>query len=689
MPVPTSLLGRHVAGPAAIGPAAIGPAASRAASDRAAGVIQAVRLAGLVTGTEAPPLPGMSPTELNRADLWATGLSPDSYPTELLRPQLEALGVVLAADLDRLADGAAVTIGGLVTHRQRPMTAKGVVFVNLEDETGLVNVICPLPVWERFGQVARSAPGLLVRGKLEKADGAINVLASRIEASPDAVRGQEPALPGLPLMPGERAPALVGAAHLAGAARARYGLTVEELPAPGLPQTRQEALEADRLDPLASYRDEFVVSPGGPIYLDGNSLGRRPRATGGRRRRLLDEWGRDLVGGWDRWADLPVDGGRPHRTVDRGGTRPGRGERLDDRQPLQTGHGGRRRQGRPARDRGRRRGFPHRALRPPGDRSRARPAPAARGHRRRRRHSRPSASPAGRPRPSSADGDVALVCLSAVNYRSGAVVDLASVTDAAHRAGALVLWDLSHAAGAVPVDLDGSGVDLAVGCSYKYLNGGPGAPAWAYVRAGLQASLRQPVWGWWGQRDQFAMGAGYDPVPNIARFLAGTPDVLGTVAVDCGIAPLLAAGMPALWAKTRRLVAPPGPADRAIARASGRPDRQPVRPGPAGRPPGRVPSRRLQRRPPAHRAGAGRTRLPAARRAPPRPRRPLHRFRRCLGRHRARRLGAGRPGRPRRRAAQASHLRAAAGRGATSRRPPHPSAEPQRSPWPTRRRRRP
>ena len=145
---------------------------------------QAARLAGLVTGTQAPPLPGMSPTELNRADLWATGLSPDSYPTQLLRPQLEALGVVLAADLERLADGAAVTIGGLVTHRQRPMTAKGVVFVNLEDETGLVNVICPLPVWERSGPVARSAPGLLVRGKLEKADGAINVLASRIEAFP-------------------------------------------------------------------------------------------------------------------------------------------------------------------------------------------------------------------------------------------------------------------------------------------------------------------------------------------------------------------------------------------------------------------------------------------------------------------------------------------------------------------------
>jgi error-prone DNA polymerase len=124
----------------------------------------------------------MSAVELNRADLWATGLSPDSYPTELVRSQLDALGVVRAADLSRLADGAPVTIGGLVTHRQRPMTAKGVVFVNLEDETGLVNVICPLPVWAKFGPVARSSPGLLVRGKLEKADGAVNVLAVSMEA---------------------------------------------------------------------------------------------------------------------------------------------------------------------------------------------------------------------------------------------------------------------------------------------------------------------------------------------------------------------------------------------------------------------------------------------------------------------------------------------------------------------------
>ena len=146
--------------------------------------LQTARLAGLVTGVEAPPLPGMDATELNRADLWATGLSPDSYPTELFRKELDALGVMTAASLARLGDKTPVIVGGLVTHRQRPGTAKGVVFINLEDETGLVNVICPLPVWERHRRVALSAPALLVHGKLERVDEAISVLAITIKALP-------------------------------------------------------------------------------------------------------------------------------------------------------------------------------------------------------------------------------------------------------------------------------------------------------------------------------------------------------------------------------------------------------------------------------------------------------------------------------------------------------------------------
>lgn len=151
-------------------------------------------LEGIVTGTQAPALPAMDSVERNRADLWATGLSPDSYPTELFRSRLDALGVIPAAKLNELANGVPVTVGGIVTHRQRPATAKGVVFVNLEDETGLVNVICPMPVWQRYGQVARTSPALLVQGKLERDGGAINVLAVRIEVLPPFAGAGAPGL---------------------------------------------------------------------------------------------------------------------------------------------------------------------------------------------------------------------------------------------------------------------------------------------------------------------------------------------------------------------------------------------------------------------------------------------------------------------------------------------------------------
>ena len=145
--------------------------------------------------------------------------------------------------------------------------------------------------------------------------------------------------------------------------------------------------------------------------------------------------------------------------------------------------------------------------------------------------------------------DTALVSLSHVAYRSGALADMAAITAAVHDAGALVLWDLCHSVGSVPVDLDSSGADLAVGCSYKYLNAGPGAPAFLYVREDLQERLRQPVQGWFGQRDQFAMGPGYDPAPGIARFLSGSPNVVGTIAVEEGARLLGEAGIRALRAK--------------------------------------------------------------------------------------------------------------------------------------------
>ena len=145
--------------------------------------------------------------------------------------------------------------------------------------------------------------------------------------------------------------------------------------------------------------------------------------------------------------------------------------------------------------------------------------------------------------------DTALVCLSHVDYRSSAISDVAGITRAAHDAGALVLWDLCHSVGSVPIALDADGADLAVGCTYKYLDGGPGSPAFLYVRRELQATLRQPIWGWFGQRDQFAMGPAYDPTPTIDRFATGTPNIVGLTSVEAGVTLLAAAGIDALRAK--------------------------------------------------------------------------------------------------------------------------------------------
>jgi kynureninase len=145
--------------------------------------------------------------------------------------------------------------------------------------------------------------------------------------------------------------------------------------------------------------------------------------------------------------------------------------------------------------------------------------------------------------------DVALVTLTHVNYRSAAIADLPAITALAHEAGALVLWDLSHSAGAVPVGLGEHGVDLAVGCTYKYLNGGPGAPGYLYVRTELQEALRNPIQGWFGQADQFEMGQGFRPQAGIAGWLTGTPGMLGLAAADEGIRLVAEAGVDRIRAK--------------------------------------------------------------------------------------------------------------------------------------------
>jgi error-prone DNA polymerase len=142
------------------------------------------RLPGVVCGTGAPPLPAMSEPEVAAADLWATGISADRHPVQFARSHLDGLGAVTVARLAEVPHGRRVAIGGIVTHRQRPATAQGVIFINLEDETGMANVICSAGVWARYRRLARTSPALVVRGRLERAEGAINVVAEVIEHLP-------------------------------------------------------------------------------------------------------------------------------------------------------------------------------------------------------------------------------------------------------------------------------------------------------------------------------------------------------------------------------------------------------------------------------------------------------------------------------------------------------------------------
>jgi kynureninase len=150
------------------------------------------------------------------------------------------------------------------------------------------------------------------------------------------------------------------------------------------------------------------------------------------------------------------------------------------------------------------------------------------------------------------DSDTALVSLTHVAFKSAFMYDMPAVTEQAHRAGALMLWDLSHSAGVVPVDLNASGVDLAVGCTYKYLNGGPGAPSFLYVRRNLQTQLSQPLWGWFAAKDPFAFELGFVPADNISRYRVGTPPMLSMKALEPALDIILEAGIDRLRAKSVR-----------------------------------------------------------------------------------------------------------------------------------------
>ena len=319
--------------------------------------------------------------------------------------------------------------------------------------------------------------------------------------------------------------------------------------------TRSDAQQLDAADPLAPFRDRFTGDgpdgswddgPDRRIYLDGNSLGRLPRDTPAALARVVqEEWGQGLVGSWAGWVSQAA---RVGDALAGGvlGARPGEVLVSDSTSVnlyklLRAGI-----DARPGRD-----VLVCSADDFPTDRYVVAGVAQERGLEVRELASHVDEGLALEDLAAVLDERVAVVVLSLVAYRSGALADLAAVTELAREHGALVLWDLSHAAGAVEVDL--SAADLAVGCTYKHLNGGPGAPAFLYVRRELQDGLRQPLQGWFGARDQFDMGPAYEPVDGIERFAVGTPPVLATAAVEVGVALTAEAGIAAVAAKGRAL----------------------------------------------------------------------------------------------------------------------------------------
>ncbi|MDZ4274353.1 MAG: kynureninase [Erythrobacter sp.] len=300
------------------------------------------------------------------------------------------------------------------------------------------------------------------------------------------------------------------------------------------------AREFDAADPLAVYCDRFTL-PEGVIYLDGNSLGALPKTTPAAIARVVEqEWGEGLIRSWNSadWFAIagriggkiaPLIGAAPHEVIACDSTslnlfkliaaaltmRPGRKVILSEPGNFPTDLymiAGLERQGL--------------ATRRLAERDKLAEA---------------------------LDGDVALLLLTHVHYKTGAMHDMAALTRAAQAAGALVLWDLSHSAGAVPVDLNAVGADFAVGCGYKYLCGGPGAPAFAFVAERHHTSLAQPLTGWFGHAAPFAFDDDYAPAPGIEQLQCGTPPILGLTALEVGVDLIAEIGVGRLYEKSRAL----------------------------------------------------------------------------------------------------------------------------------------
>lgn len=316
--------------------------------------------------------------------------------------------------------------------------------------------------------------------------------------------------------------------------------------------SREEAQRLDEQDTLAPYRRQFIHAEPDLIYLLGNSLGRLPQATAHRLNDVVNgEWGQRLIRGWmEGWMELP------HRVGDKIGSllgaRPGEVIVADSTSvnfykavlaALQLTPG----RSKVVTD----------DLNFPSDLYILQGAVRASGGNH-QLHVVPS--PDGIHGPLAAleeaiDEETALVALSHTVFKSAYVYDMAAVNQIARRAGTHVVWDLSHSAGAVGVDLNAAQAEFAAGCTYKYLNGGPGAPAFLYVRRDLQESVLNPIPGWMGQQEPFEFGLEYEAADGLRRFLTGTPSILSLSAIEPGIDLLLEAGMQQVIEKSRRQTA--------------------------------------------------------------------------------------------------------------------------------------
>jgi len=308
-----------------------------------------------------------------------------------------------------------------------------------------------------------------------------------------------------------------------------------------------EARELDRTDPLRRFRQQLAHPEENLIYLDGNSLGRLPVKTIARMYELVrEDWGRQLIRGWnDGWYDLPLRlGNKIARLIGAGEGSVLVADSTSVNLFKLASAALRYQQGR--------RKIISDVLNFPTDLYilQGLLQSGGNGHTLHLAGSSDGITPDIKELEHCIDQETALVVLSLVSFKSAYFYEMQAINDMAHQNGALVLWDLSHAAGAVPVHLDRTGTDLAVGCTYKYLNGGPGSPAFLYVRRELQDVLMNPIQGWFGEHDPFAFELNYLPATGISRFAVGSPPILSMAAIEPGLDLLLEAGIIALREKS-------------------------------------------------------------------------------------------------------------------------------------------